>query len=212
MGMLDYSQLKGRLLSTTAGLVLAGSCIAFSSGGAGAAAPFAVGGSAGMAYLWLLQQSVDSLPGTLPASSASRFDKVSATLLLHCIGENLPHEQAQCCPFSSPLADVMTYIPACPAVLQHRILSLTPAQPKASAVDHRQNATHYRLQMLAQLPAGRVLRRTLAGGSVRFLFLVVASLSSIWAVQAWGSDSNESMHVVEVRPQFESASCETAPA
>ena len=83
MGMLDYAQLKGRLLSTTAGLVLAGSCIAFSSGGAGAAAPFAVGGSAGMAYLWLLQQSVDSLPGTMPATSASRFDKVSAAGALH---------------------------------------------------------------------------------------------------------------------------------
>ena len=57
--------------------------------------------------------------------------------------------------------------------------------------------------MLAQLPAGRMLRRTLAGGSIRFLFLVVVSLSSIWAVQAWGSDSNESMHVIEVRQQFQ---------
>ena len=90
MGMLDYAQLKGRLLSTTAGLVLAGSCIAFSSGGAGAVAPFAVGGSAGMAYLWLLQQSVDSLPGTMPATSASRLDKVSAALLLHCMERLCP--------------------------------------------------------------------------------------------------------------------------
>ena len=97
-----------------------------------------------------------------------------------------------------------------PAVLQRRILivilSLMPLQPKASALGCCQNSTLYCLQMLAQLPAGRVLRRTLAGGSVRFLFLVVASLSSIWAVQAWGSDSNESTQVVEVRRQFESVS------
>ena len=85
-----------------------------------------------------------------------------------------------------------------------------PLQSKASALYCWPIGNLYCLQMLAQLPAGRMLQRTLAGGSVRFLFLVVASLSSIWAVQAWGSDSNESTHVIEVRQQFESVSCETA--
>ena len=143
MGMLDYAQLKGRLLSTTAGLVLAGSCIAFSSGGAGAAAPFAVGGSAGMAYLWLLQQSVDSLPGTMPATSASRFDKVSAALLLHCIGETVPHEQARCLPSSSPLADVMTYVPAC---------SCCPAalHPDSHPVSHASATTGHLLWVIGK--------------------------------------------------------------
>ena len=110
--------------------------------------------------------------------------------------------------------NVMTHILHAPTLLQHCILtvilSLMPAQAQASAPGCWQNGTLCCLQMLAQLPAGRMLQRTLAGGSVRFLFLVVASLSSIWAVQAWGSDSNESTHVIEVRQHFKSVSCDTA--
>ena len=66
MGMMGYSELKSRLMSTTAFLVATGSLIAFSSGGPQAAYPFAVGGSAALGYQWLLQQSVDSIPSKLP--------------------------------------------------------------------------------------------------------------------------------------------------
>ena len=64
MGMLDYWELKHRLMTTTAGLVFAGSLIAFAAGGLDAAYPFAIGGCAGVSYQWLLQQSVDSLPAS----------------------------------------------------------------------------------------------------------------------------------------------------
>lgn len=66
MGMMGYRELKGRLMSTTAFLVACGSLIAFSAGGAEAAYPFAVGGSAALGYQWLLQQSVDSIPNKIP--------------------------------------------------------------------------------------------------------------------------------------------------
>lgn len=66
MGMMGYRELKGRLMNTTAFLVACGSLIAFSAGGAEAAYPFAVGGSAALGYQWLLQQSVDSIPNKIP--------------------------------------------------------------------------------------------------------------------------------------------------
>ena len=69
MGMMGYRELKGRLMNTTAFLVASGCLIAFSAGGAEAAYPFAVGGSAALVYQWLLQQSVDSIPSKIPRQS-----------------------------------------------------------------------------------------------------------------------------------------------
>lgn len=66
MGMMGYTELKGRLMSTTAFLVASGSLIAFSAGGGEAAYPFALGGSGALGYQWLLQQSVDSIPSKIP--------------------------------------------------------------------------------------------------------------------------------------------------
>ena len=66
MGMMGYRELKKRLMSTTAFLVASGCIIALSAGGTSAACPFAIGGSAALGYQWLLQQSVDSIPSTVP--------------------------------------------------------------------------------------------------------------------------------------------------
>lgn len=82
MGMMGYRELKGRLMNTTAFLVASGSLIAFSAGGAEAAYPFAVGGSAALGYQWLLQQSVDSIPSKIPRKSLVKVspynsDKIS---------------------------------------------------------------------------------------------------------------------------------------
>jgi hypothetical protein len=65
MGMMDYFELKGRLLLTTGALVATGSVISFSAGGVAAAGPFAAGGLAGLMYQYLLQQGVDAIPGGL---------------------------------------------------------------------------------------------------------------------------------------------------
>jgi len=80
MGMMGYSELKSRLMSTTAFLVATGSLIAFSSGGLQAAYPFAVGGSAALGYQWLLQQSVDSIPSKLPRRTLVKVNTYSLRL------------------------------------------------------------------------------------------------------------------------------------
>lgn len=80
MGMMGYSELKSRLMSTTAFLVATGSLIAFSSGGSQAAYPFAVGGSAALGYQWLLQQSVDSIPSKLPRRTLVKRVPIADTI------------------------------------------------------------------------------------------------------------------------------------
>jgi len=86
MGMMGYSELKSRLMSTTAFLVATGSLIAFSAGGSQAAYPFAVGGSAALGYQWLLQQSVDSIPSKLPRRTLVKVSTCSLQLFFAAQG------------------------------------------------------------------------------------------------------------------------------
>ncbi len=105
MGMMGYSELKSRLMSTTAFLVATGSLIAFSAGGSQAAYPFAVGGSAALGYQWLLQQSVDSIPSKLPRRTLVKVSTCSLQLggcaphvyYLICLLVSCFHK----CPFSA---------------------------------------------------------------------------------------------------------------
>jgi len=66
LGMFDYDAYKGRLTVTTAALVSIGTVSATLAYGWDAAAPFAVGGLAGLIYLVLLQRSVDAIGGPTP--------------------------------------------------------------------------------------------------------------------------------------------------
>uniref|UniRef100_A0A7S3R653 DUF7755 domain-containing protein n=1 Tax=Dunaliella tertiolecta TaxID=3047 RepID=A0A7S3R653_DUNTE len=66
----SYASLKQRLLTTNALLVVSGGALtALLTGSSDAAASFAVGGSAGVLYQWLLQQSVDSMADVSGAPS-----------------------------------------------------------------------------------------------------------------------------------------------
>lgn len=80
MGMMGYKELKSRLMSTTAFLVACGTLIAMSAGGAQAAYPFAVGGSAALGYQWLLQQSVDSIPSKVPNRTFAKRVPIAHTI------------------------------------------------------------------------------------------------------------------------------------
>lgn len=73
MGMADYGQLKERLLISTAVLVCAGSGIALSTGGWDAACPFAVGGTIGIMYQWMLQKGVDAIPAPFQPAQGDPF-------------------------------------------------------------------------------------------------------------------------------------------
>lgn len=64
-GMLDYTQLKDRILITTAALVAAGSSLCYTIGGWPATEPFLAGGATGLMYQRMLQASVDNLPGSM---------------------------------------------------------------------------------------------------------------------------------------------------
>eukprot|EP00884_Botryococcus_braunii_P007342 jgi/Botrbrau1/16609/Bobra.0068s0036.1 len=70
--MMDYRELKDRLMLATSGLVIAGAGIAFTVGGWDAAAPFLAGGVGGLFYCWLLQQNVDAIPAPGVYSPALR--------------------------------------------------------------------------------------------------------------------------------------------
>eukprot|EP00197_Chlamydomonas_leiostraca_P012179 CAMPEP_0202865592 /NCGR_PEP_ID=MMETSP1391-20130828/6246_1 /ASSEMBLY_ACC=CAM_ASM_000867 /TAXON_ID=1034604 /ORGANISM="Chlamydomonas leiostraca, Strain SAG 11-49" /LENGTH=472 /DNA_ID=CAMNT_0049545451 /DNA_START=150 /DNA_END=1569 /DNA_ORIENTATION=+ len=61
MSMSEYDNMKHRLLSTTTLLTISGTAVAGIGAGMDAALPFALGGMAGIAYQWLLQQGVDNI-------------------------------------------------------------------------------------------------------------------------------------------------------
>ena len=71
-GLRAYGTLKTRLVGVTAALALPGALLAAQLGGQHAALPFLLGAIAGIGYLTLLEQGVDSLPGSssLDASSS----------------------------------------------------------------------------------------------------------------------------------------------
>lgn len=64
VGMLDYCQLKDRILIATAALVAAGSSLCFAMGGWEATEPFLAGGTGALVYQRMLQSNVDTLGGT----------------------------------------------------------------------------------------------------------------------------------------------------
>lgn len=70
--MMDYGELKDRLMLATSGLVIAGAGIAFTVGGWDVAAPFLAGGVGGIFYCWLLQRTVDAIPAPNQYSPALR--------------------------------------------------------------------------------------------------------------------------------------------
>lgn len=93
MGLSDYEALKARLLLTTALLTAGGSGIAAVTAGPDAAAPFAIGGLAGLLYQLLLQLGADAAvaqaattsPGVVesagsPSSSAASSSTMSAAV------------------------------------------------------------------------------------------------------------------------------------
>ncbi|GAB4821531.1 hypothetical protein N2152v2_008577 [Parachlorella kessleri] len=61
LNMAQYGDLKTRLLAINAGLVAIGTAAIFAHSGSSLAAPFALGGSSGMVYQFLLMAGVDSL-------------------------------------------------------------------------------------------------------------------------------------------------------
>ena len=62
--MLDYCQLKDRILIATAALVAAGSSLCYAMGGWEAAEPFVAGGIGALVYQRMLQANVDNLGST----------------------------------------------------------------------------------------------------------------------------------------------------
>ena len=66
-----YKQLQISVLATTLGLVAFGSLTLFCLDSGASALPFAVGGSAGLAYQWLLQRRVDSIGSNVGPQQAS---------------------------------------------------------------------------------------------------------------------------------------------
>ena len=62
--MLDYCQLKDRILIATAALVAAGSSLCYAMAGWEATEPFLAGGIAALAYQRMLQANVDNLGST----------------------------------------------------------------------------------------------------------------------------------------------------
>ena len=64
VGMLDYCQLKDRILIATAALVAAGSLLCYAMGGWEATEPFVAGGIAALVYQCMLQANVDNLGST----------------------------------------------------------------------------------------------------------------------------------------------------
>ena len=64
VGMLDYCQLKDRILIATAALVAAGSSLCYAMGGWEATEPFLAGGVGALMYQCMLQANVDSLGST----------------------------------------------------------------------------------------------------------------------------------------------------
>ena len=82
VGMLDYCQLKDRILIATAALVAAGSSLCYAVGGWEATEPFLAGGVAALVYQRMLQANIDNLGGT-------QYPKVHSILQALC----------QCCNF-----------------------------------------------------------------------------------------------------------------
>ena len=75
VGMLDYCQLKDRILIATAALVAAGSSLCYAVGGWEATEPFLAGGVGALVYQRMLQANVDNLGG-------NQYPKVCPTLRL----------------------------------------------------------------------------------------------------------------------------------
>ena len=80
VGMLDYCQLKDRILIATAALVAAGSSLCYAVGGWEATEPFMAGGAAALVYQRMLQANVDNLGGT----QYSKVHDVSVALQMLC--------------------------------------------------------------------------------------------------------------------------------
>ena len=72
VGMLDYCQLKDRILIATAALVAGGGSLCFAMGGWEATEPFLMGGFAALLYQRMLQANVDAL-------SASQYSRVCSS-------------------------------------------------------------------------------------------------------------------------------------
>lgn len=77
LNMDAYQDLKKRLLTTTALLTAGGAGVAGLAAGLDGAVPFALGGLAGVAYQWLLQQSVDGIVATTATPGSSPFGRGS---------------------------------------------------------------------------------------------------------------------------------------
>lgn len=74
--MEKYQGFKMQLLLTTAGLVVGGGAFAAIVGGKEVAVPYALGGSIGLLYQWLLQKGVDSVK--VPPEMSKPSDSLSA--------------------------------------------------------------------------------------------------------------------------------------
>ncbi len=61
LNMQQYAEMKGQLIAATAVLVGLGSALAYAAGGRDLALPFALGGTSGMLYQYMLQVQVDCL-------------------------------------------------------------------------------------------------------------------------------------------------------
>ena len=61
--MQQYNDLKGQLVAATAVLVGMGSALAYAAGGRDLALPFALGGTSGVLYQYMLQVAADSVGG-----------------------------------------------------------------------------------------------------------------------------------------------------
>lgn len=79
MGMLDYCQLKDRILIATAALVAAGSSLCYAMAGWEATEPFLAGGIAALAYQCMLKANVDNL-GSTQYPKVRRFAAMSVRL------------------------------------------------------------------------------------------------------------------------------------
>ena len=113
--MMGYKELKSRLMSTTAFLVACGTLIAMSAGGAQAAYPFALGGSAALGYQWLLQQSVDSIPSKVPNRT---FAKVScADIWTACLALQTVNSQHTRKCLKGPLPGSLEHTMSLPSLL-----------------------------------------------------------------------------------------------
>ena len=163
MGLSDYEALKARLLLTTALLTAGGSGIAAAAAGPDAAAPFALGGLAGLLYQLLLQLGADAAVAQAASTSPGGVDSAGSL--------------SSTAPSSGTMSAAVTSF------------SAAAARSRGTRVPAVNMTPQFMAEPVSQEDfQGRTLR-VMGSAPFRLLVLSTAALFGIWLVQ--GGNSGE---------------------